>query len=210
MTEPTIRPEVPPIQVDDQVRLDPARSAVVVIDMQNDFAHPDGALYAEEAQRAIPVIAELLERARAAGVPVVYTQDWHGDADPEFDVWGEHARADTWGARVVEPLAPEPGDEVIRKLRYDAFYGTPLDHRLRVLGVRHLVFTGTVANICVLHTAGSAGLRHYDVVVAHDAMGALTPFDRAATLRQVTFLYRGRVTSAAGVRFDATAAAGPA
>lgn len=206
MTEPMVRLDVPAIQVDDEVRLDATRSAVVVIDMQNDFAHPDGALYGEEAQRAIPVIAGLLERARAAGVAVVYTQDWHGDDDPEFEVWGEHARADTWGARVVEPLTPEPGDEIIRKLRYDAFYGTPLDHRLRVRGVRHLAFTGTVANICVLHTAGSAGLRHYDVVVAEDAIGALTPFDRAATLRQVTFLYRGRITTSDGLRFEAAIA----
>ncbi|MFU8889361.1 MAG: cysteine hydrolase family protein [Trueperaceae bacterium] len=194
---------VPEIPVDERVRLPAARTAVVVVDMQNDFAHPRGALYGEAAERAIPRIAEVVARARAAGARVVYTQDWHGEDDPEFAVWGEHARAGSWGAQIVDALAPHDGDEVIRKLRYDAFYGTPLDHRLRVLGIDELVVVGTVANICVLHTAGSAALRHYGVTLVEDAVAALDPFDHAATLRQVTFLYRGRVTRADGVSFGA-------
>lgn len=195
------RPEVPEVPIEASVRLDAERSAVLVVDMQHDFVHVDGALYGPDAARAVPVIEGLLQRARGAGARIMYTQDWHGDDDPEFSIWGEHAKADSWGAEIVAPLAPQRGDEVFRKLRYDAFYGTALDHRLRTLGVRHLVIAGTVANICVLHTAGSAALRHYDVVLVDDGIGALTAFDRAATLRQVTFLYRGRVTSADGVTF---------
>lgn len=197
------RPAVPEIPITARVRLPAARTAVVVVDMQNDFAHPRGALYGEQAECAIPRIIEVVARARQAGVRVVYTQDWHGEDDPEFAVWGEHARAGSWGAEIVDELAPHAGDEVIRKLRYDAFYGTPLDHRLRVLGVEELVIVGTVANICVLHTASSAALRHYGVTLVEDAIGALDPFDHAATLRQVTFLYRGRVTRADGLGFDA-------
>ena len=134
-------------------------------------------------------------------MPVLFTQDWHEADDPEFAIWGEHARADSWGARIVDELAPRPSDLHIHKLRYDAFYGTPLDHLLRLRGVRHLVIVGTVANICVLHTAGSAALRFYDVVVPEDGVAALTPFDKASALRQVTFLYNGRVTRASGVDF---------
>ncbi len=193
--------EIPETPIERRVELDAATTAVIVVDMQNDFAHPDGALYGEAAERAIPVIARLLERARPAGAHVMYTQDWHGDDDPEFAIWGEHAKAGTWGADIVEPLTPNGADEVFRKLRYDAFYGTQLDHRLRTLGVRHLVITGTVANICVLHTAGSAALRHYEVVLVEDAVGALTDFDRAATLRQGTFLYRGTITTTDGLTF---------
>jgi nicotinamidase-related amidase len=192
---------LPDIPREPQVALPGASTAVVVVDMQNDFAHERGALFGEGARDAIPVIRELLSRARAAGARVVFTQDWHDEDDPEFEVWGEHARAGTWGAEIVDGLQPQPGDIRVHKLRYDAFYGTSLDHRLRVAGIRQLVVVGTVANICVLHTAGSAALRHYQVVVPDDAVAALTEFDKAATLRQVTFLYRGVVTSAAGVRF---------
>lgn len=194
-------PQAPDIPRAEAVTLPTGDSAVIVVDMQNDFAHPDGALFGEDARRAIPVIGELLGRARAAAVPVLYTQDWHPPGDPEFAIWGEHARADTWGARIVDELSPAEGDVRIRKVRYDAFYGTSLDHILRLRHVRHLAIVGTVANICVLHTAGSAALRFYDVVVAEDGVAALTPFDKVAALRQVTFLYNGRVTRGANVRF---------
>jgi nicotinamidase-related amidase len=194
--------EVPDVARTARVDLPSDATAVIVVDMQNDFAHPEGALYGEDARTALPVIAGLVERAHSAGVPVVFTQDWHEADDPEFAIWGPHARADTWGARIVDELAPHPEDLRVTKLRYDAFYGTSLDHRLRLRGVRHVVIVGTVANICVLHTAGSAALRFYDVVVPEDGVAALTPFDKASTLRQVSFLYNGRVTTGAGVRFD--------
>jgi nicotinamidase-related amidase len=194
--------ELPDIPRETEVHLPASVSALIVVDMQNDFAHPDGALYGESVPAAIPEISLLLERARGKGVPVVYTQDWHGEDDPEFAIWGEHAKAGSWGAEIVAGLQPRPEDAMIRKLRYDAFYGTSLDHLLRLWGTRHLVITGTVANICVLHTAGSAALRYYEVVVAEDAVAALTPFDKASALRQTTFLYRGRVAPAAGIRFE--------
>jgi nicotinamidase-related amidase len=193
--------EVPDIPRAASVALPASTAALIVIDMQHAFVHPEGALYGPNASGAVPVIARLLQRARDAGARVVFTQDWHGADDPEFALWGEHARAEHWGAQIVPELAPQAEEDVIRKLRYDAFYGMPLDHRLRLAGIRDVVIAGTVANICVLHTAGSAALRHYRVVLPEDAVAALTPFDHAATLRQVTFLYAGVVTTSDGVRF---------
>ncbi len=198
--------EIPDIPRTERLALPSDATALIVVDMQNDFAHPDGTLFGEDARRAVPAIAGLVERARAAAVPVFFTQDWHAPDDPEFALWGEHARADTWGARIVDELAPRPGDPSIRKLRYDAFYGTSLDHQLRLRGIRHLVIVGTVANICVLHTAGSAALRFYDVVLVEDGVAALTAFDKLAALRQVTFLYGGRVVPSGGVAFAEPAA----
>lgn len=193
--------DAPSIPRADDVVVPVDATALIVVDMQNDFAHPDGALFAPDTRAAIPVIADLLARAREAGVRVLYTQDWHDDDDPEFAIWGEHAKAETWGAQIVAELTPDAADTVVKKLRYDAFYGTPLDHLLRRAGARHVVVVGTVANICVLHTAGSAALRHYDVVLAEDGVAAITPFDKLATLRQVTFLYAGRVAPSSGIRF---------
>src|SRR5690606_20680079 len=115
---------------------------------------------------------------------VLYTQDWHPPGDPEFEVWPEHVLMDGWGAEIVPELAPEPDDRVLRKPRYDGFYGTQLDHLLRLWRVHHVVLVGTVANICVLHTAASAALRWYEVTLVEDGISAITPFDLAATLRQ--------------------------
>ncbi len=193
--------EVPEIPREEVVALEAKKTAVIVVDMQNDFAHPEGALFVPDAPKTIPAIARLLDKARSAGARVAYTQDWHAEDDPEFSIWPRHAVAGSWGAEIVSELAPRPGELVVKKLRYDGFYGTPLDHQLRLWGIQNVVVVGTVANICVLHTAGSAALRWYKVVLPEDGTSALTPFDLKAALRQVSFLYQGRVTTVDGVVF---------
>ena len=130
---------------------------------------------------------------------VVYSQDTHADGDPEWEIWPEHAREGTWGWRIVEEIAPREDETVIRKVRYDAFYGTHLDHFLRIWGVDTLVICGTVANICVHYTAASAGLRWYDVVIPKDAVSALDPFDLESSLRQTAFLFNGRISTSAAI-----------
>jgi len=97
------------------------------------------------------------------------------------------------GSEIIDELKPKDGDILVKKLRYDAFYGTSLDHILRVKGVKKLVIVGTVANICVLHTAGSAALRWYEVIVPMDGISALNEEDYQFTLRQVDFLYKGTI-----------------
>jgi nicotinamidase-related amidase len=191
--------EVPEYEFHDQVRVDPAHTALIVVDMQNDFVAAGGALRVPDAAPTIPAIAALLETARRHGLRIVFTQDTHGDGDPEWDIWPPHAREGSWGWEIVAELAPRPAETVIRKLRYDAFYGTPLDHLLRLWGIRVLVICGTVANICVHYTAASAALRWYDVVIPRDGVSALDPFDLESSLRQTAFLFAGRVTTAAGV-----------
>ena len=132
---------------------------------------------------------------------VVYSQDTHRDGDPEWRIWPEHAREGSWGWEIVDELAPARDDVVLRKLRYDAFYGTPLDHLLRLWGVDTLVICGTVANICVHYTAASAALRWYEVVIPRDAISALDPFDLESSLRQTAFVFAGRITTAAALIF---------
>jgi Amidases related to nicotinamidase len=179
--------------VREKVEISAKESALIVVDMQNDFAHERGSLFVPESRKTVEPIRLLIEKFRSKNSTVIYTQDWHAEDDPEFKIWGKHAVANTWGAEIIDELKPKDGDILVKKLRYDAFYGTSLDHILRVKGVKKLVIVGTVANICVLHTAGSAALRWYEVIVPMDGISALNEEDYQFTLRQVDFLYKGTI-----------------
>ncbi len=183
--------KVPEIKIVEKVELPAKETAIIVVDMQNDFVKPGGKLLVPTAKDTIPKIKKLLENARSRGVKVFYTKDTHYPGDPEFKIWGDHVVKGTWGWEIVDELKPEANDIVVEKTRYDGFYGTPLDDLLRVYGIKYLVITGTVANICVLHTAGSAALRWYKVIVPVDAISALNEFDYYVALRQIDFLYKG-------------------
>jgi nicotinamidase-related amidase len=186
--------EVPEIAFQPEVTLPAAASAVIVVDMQNDFVKPGGTLTNAAAEVMIPHLAALLARARAQNVRIAYTQDSHLEGDPEWTIWPEHCRVGTWGWEIISELKPQPDDLICPKNRYDGFYGTWLDHFLtRVWRVQHLVIVGTVANICVLHTAASAGLRWFNIVIPADGVSALTDFDQAMTLRQASWLYLSKV-----------------
>ena len=187
--------EVPEYEIADSVTVDPGTTAVIVVDMQNDFVQEGGNLRVEGAEDTVPKIKKLLDWARRVGVPVYYTQDTHREGDPEWDVWGRHAEEGTWGWEIVEELAPEDDEIVFQKVRYDGFYGTGLDHELGLQGIDTLVICGTVANICVHYTAASAGLRWYRVIHPVDGISAMTPFDMEAALRQAHFLFQAILTT---------------
>ncbi len=197
MAEKTV--VVPEYVVTERVEIDPKKTALLVVDMQNDFVKEGGKLLVPTAKDTIPAIRRLLDLARRHGILVVYTQDTHLPGDPEFPIWGEHCLFGTWGCQIVDELKPQPNELVFQKRRYDGFYGTGLEHDLRVAGVDTLMVTGTVANICVLHTAGSAGLRWFNIIVPKDGISALTEFDMEAALRQIYFLYRGVITTVDGI-----------
>jgi len=191
--------EIPEIAFKANLQLPAQESAVIVVDMQNDFVKPQGTLMVPTAMETVTSIQQLLAAARAQGMPVAYTQDTHYEGDQEWAIWPEHCRAGTWGWQIIDELAPQANDLVFQKSRYDGFYGTSLDHYLtRVWQVKHLVLVGTVASICVLHTAASAGLRWFHVVVPANGISALTDFDQALTLRQVSWLYVGDVVRTIG------------
>jgi nicotinamidase-related amidase len=191
---PSATVEVPDIPYQDRARLPAARTALVIVDMQNDFVKPEGDLVVPAARETVPNIQRLLESAREHDLRIAYTQDTQVEDDPEFDIWPTHCLKGTWGWEIVEELQPLDGELICRKNRYDGFYGTWLDHFLgNIWEVENVVIVGTVSNICVAHTAASAGLRWYHVVVPADGISALTEFDQALTLRQISGLYAGTV-----------------
>jgi nicotinamidase-related amidase len=190
--------EVPEYEIHEEVRVDPTKTALIVGDMQNDFVKEGGSLVVPGAEATIPRIQDLLTLARESGMKVVFVQDTHNEGDPEWEIWPEHVREGSWGWQIVDELAPREDEAVIRKPRYDAFYGTPLDHFLRLWNVDTLILCGTVANICVHYTAASAAHRWFEVIIPKDTVSALNPFDLESSLRQTSFLF-GKVTESGAI-----------
>jgi nicotinamidase-related amidase len=190
------------------MEFDPDRTAVVVVDMQNGFCHPDGSLYAPGSEAAIEPCASLVARAREAGAQVVFTRDVHPpeqfeDAHyyDEFERWGEHVLEDSWEAELVDGLDPAEEDLVVVKHTYDAFHQTELEGYLDAHAIDDLVICGTLANVCVLHTASSAGLRDFRPVLVEDAVGAIEEDHREYALEHADFLF-GELSQLADVTFD--------
>ena len=178
--------------------LDPSGCALLVVDVQNDFVHPHGwsARHhpgAPSLRHVLPPINRLVAAARGAGAPVVYVRMAHG---PAIDAANYRARyasrgmaddllcADgTWGAELDAELAPPgSGDVTLVRHSYDAFAGTSLDGLLRGRGVRTVVGTGVVTNLCVQTTVQHAFALGYYVVVAEDGTAATDPTVQAVTL----------------------------
>ncbi|SFS66504.1 cysteine hydrolase family protein [Halostagnicola kamekurae] len=190
------------------MHLEPDSTAVVVVDMQNGFCHPDGSLYAPGSETVIEPITELVSRARTAGAQIVYTRDIHppeqfADAHyyDEFEQWGEHVVEGTWDAELVDELAVESDDHVVEKHTYDAFYQTELEGWLNARGIDDLVLCGTLANVCVLHTGGSAGLRDFRPIMVEDCIGAIEADHREYALEHADWLF-GELVEREDLEFD--------
>jgi nicotinamidase-related amidase len=165
----------------DSPALDPRTSAVIAIDLANDFVHPGGTIadaggpeYQKLAQAIIPRLAQLLDAARGAGVTVIYATDAHKPDDSELRKWPPHAMAGTKHADIVAGLAPKPGDIVLDKQTYSPFWSTPIDEILRERGITRLYITGLHTDCCARHTSGDAFQRGYDLVWVTDALAAFT------------------------------------
>ncbi|USZ70860.1 cysteine hydrolase family protein [Natronosalvus halobius] len=193
------------------MHLEPDATAVVVVDMQNGFCHPDGALYASGSESVIDPIATLVERAREAGSRIVYSRDVHPpeqfeDAHyyDEFDRWGEHVLEGSWETELVEELDVREEDLIVEKHTYDAFHETQLDGWLSAREISDLVICGTLANVCVLHTGGSAGLRDYRPLMVADCIGALEDDHHEYALEHADWLF-GEVVESDDLSFDGSA-----
>ncbi len=190
------------------MEFDANRTAVVVVDMQNGFCHPDGSLYAPDSEAAIEPVTTVVERASRAGVPVVYTRDVHPPEQftdthyyDEFERWGEHVTEGSWDAKLIDALPTDEAAHVVEKHTYDAFHQTELDGWLSARAVDDLVICGTLANVCVLHTAGSAGLRDYRPVIVENALGYIQPDHKEYAVSHADWLF-GETTTVAELAFD--------
>jgi len=156
-------------------------SAVVVIDMANDFVFAGGVIaeaggpeYQQRAQQIVRPLARLLDAARRAGVTVVYATDAHTPADSELRKWPPHSMAGTWNAEIVPGVAPQSGDVVIGKQTYSPFLTPAFERELERRGIKRLYVTGLHTDCCARHTSGDAFQRGYDLVWVTDALQAFT------------------------------------
>src|SRR5487761_1491761 len=169
--------------------MDNERHALLVVDMQNGFCHPDGSFPKigrglEGAMDAVANAAIAVGQAREAGIPVVFTRHVYRPGRPDEgaalvrnspELAGvDGLAAGTWDAEVVAELGCGPGDLVVDKVRFDAFQWTSLEPLLRGLGVTELVVCGVVTNLCVETTIRSAFMRDYPVTLLADCCAART------------------------------------
>jgi nicotinamidase-related amidase len=175
--------------------------------MQNDFVRAGAPLEVPDARATIAAHRRLLDAFRERGLPVLFTRFLSLDADNIWWRWTPECHPDTracWPGHmrayddaptplpcidVIDELAPQPGEAVVDKLGYGAFFGTDLDARLRARGVRSLVVTGTVTQICVEETAREAFHHGYATTVVTDAVSSFAPDLHAATLRNLAMKF---------------------
>jgi ureidoacrylate peracid hydrolase len=172
-------------RVERTLGFDPRRTAVLVVDMLNDFLEPTGAMPLLEGRRLYEPIRDLVATARDHGSSVIWVCDTHPREDREFDKRSVHCITGTWGAQIVEALQPPDDDYRVFKRRYSGFYETDLDLRLRELGVAHVILAGVVTNICVRSTAHDAFFRGYDVIVVQDCVAATSEREQDSSLYDI-------------------------
>ena len=161
-------------------------TAVVVIDMLNDFVREDGALTCgDRVSNIVEPIAERVEEARRYGQTVVYMCDSHREDDPEFDQYGPHAVRGTEGARVIDELEPQEKDYVLTKRRYSAFFQSELLLALLENEVTKVEIAGVCTNICVLFTAADAVSYGFEVWVDPEMVAALDDKSHKIGLQQM-------------------------
>jgi len=165
--------------------------AVIVIDMIHDFV--DGKFGSERAQKIVPRIKSLLDRAREKGIPVIYVKDAHVEGDKELEVWGKHAMKDDEGSQIIPELAPQPGDYVLEKNRYSCFYETGLEDLLYDLDVKEVILTGVATDICVRHTAADAFFRGFDIIIPRDCVDTFSDDVQERALDEMAKLYKARI-----------------
>jgi ureidoacrylate peracid hydrolase len=170
------------------VTLAPRQTAVLVIDMLNDFCKPGGAMVLPGYERLLSPQQTVIDAARRSGAAVIFVVDNHRQnvrRDREFLKRTPHCIENTWGAKVIDELGARPTDLFVIKRRYSAFFSTDLDLTLRDLDIESLIIMGVVTNICVRSTVHDAFFLGYKVIVPEDCVAATGPREQDSSLYDI-------------------------
>ena len=185
-------------RIQDTHRIDRARTALLVIDMQRSFMDPKSSLYVPTSWDILPAVKGLVEFCRGARVPVIFTEFTSAPEIPnlrkdpfgpehlaprpgEPTGWGMPSGNSLVGTRgpespdTLDEVKPMPGEVMISAYGLDKFYGTPLDLVLRSLDIRYLMVTGMLADLCVAATVYAASTREYRVTAITDGITTIWP-----------------------------------
>lgn len=188
--------------------IDPRESAVIAVDMQNDFGSPGGMLESkgvsiEAARATIQPTRRVLDSARAAGMTVVFlkmefARDLSnlGGADAPNRVkhlgfgvgTGDFLIEGTWNTQIVDELAPESSDVLVSKQKYSGFFETELDDLLQGRGIRNLIFVGWTTSVCVESTLRDGFFRDYHCLILSDCTAEVVGGDLVRTNHEASLL----------------------
>ncbi|WP_306812928.1 cysteine hydrolase family protein [Paenibacillus soyae] len=179
-----------------KARLDQKNAAVIVVDVQNDYCHPDGAIAksgsdVSAAKKMMPGLRSLLDAARQHNVPIIFLQTNHEKAT-DSEVWLSRfpdgvnpiCHTGSWGAEFYE-IEPQPDDIVVKKHRYSGFINTRLESVLHTLKIETLILSGVSTNLCVESTARDGFMLDFHIVLIKDACAAFTQEEHDMTLKTV-------------------------
>lgn len=192
--------------------VDPRKTALLVIDMQNGFCDPEGGLAkagldTSAMQAVVPNVRKLVETCREIGLPIMWSLQQHllEDKTQKTRRVPSHiqkrkvdppAPRGTWHAELVPSLqeVTRPEDYFVVKHRFSMFYSTTLDSLLRMLSISHLLISGVATNVCVESTVRDAYFRDYDITVIEDCVAGTMLDLHQATLKNVE-IYMGELVS---------------
>ena len=177
------------------------KPALVVVDMLNPYDHEDADQLAGNVEPVVPKIRELLDRARDAGVDVIYVNDNYGDWNSSAE---ELARRACEGERpdLVEPLLPPDDAAFVIKARHTIFFETPLGYLLDQRGIDRLILTGQVTEQCILYSALDAYVRHLPLSVPRDAVAHIHEHLAEAALEMMELNMDADLSTAAECSLD--------
>jgi isochorismate hydrolase len=175
----------------------PEQSALLVVDMQEHFRPMAGEI--------LPRLVELIAVCRRQGLPVIFTRHAHRNKQADGGMlaqwWGQVILADTPDARLMPEIAPLPGEKVIAKNRYSAFYGTDLEEHLRRGRIKDLLIGGVMTNLCCETTARDAFVRDHRVFFLADGTATAAEEFQRATLTNLSFGFAYLVTCRQIIRY---------
>lgn len=181
---------------------DTSSVALLLIDVINDLEFDNGEALLAQALPVVPVIAALRDRARQAGVPVVYVNDNFGQWRSDFSATVRHCLEDgVRGEPIVRQLIPDEDDYFVLKPKNSGFYTTSLDLLLKHLGARTLVLAGFAGDNCVLFTANDAYLRDYRLIIPRDCIASNTADENEIALRLLEKVVKADTRPADAVDF---------
>ncbi|MFP4476667.1 MAG: cysteine hydrolase family protein [Desulfatibacillaceae bacterium] len=181
-----------------------ARKVLIVVDMLNDFMHPEGRLYSgDKAREIVGPVVEGIREYIAEGKPVIFVHDAHEEDDEEFNLFGRHAVAGTWGGELLdeirEAIEGASGIHYLAKRRYSAFFNTNLEEMLRSFGIFDtdedypVELCGVETSICVMDTVGDLANRDVRSLIRTNRVADFDQEQHECSLKRMDKIYGARV-----------------